>query len=110
MKIHQIDSAVVCGADYVGKWYCVDSAPGTDGDPVHRYLQEDGTWGKVTRYFDSRDEIERLLLLGHKPDFNMNRRELEDRALIREMAEDACRWNDEFDDHFGGGFDAMEDL
>lgn len=102
MRIMQINSPVVCGPEYVGKWFCSDSIPGDDGDPVIRYLQHDGRWGKTSDYFDSEAEIHNLLALGHQPDFQMNPREREDRRTIREMAEESFRrdweWEDDLDD------------
>lgn len=99
MRILQITNAVVCGPERVGKWYCSDSAPGTDQESVHRYLQADGTWGKNTHYFDTDTEIKQLLQLGHKPDFSLGQDELRSRQMLRDWqrmeieAED--RWDDE---------------
>jgi hypothetical protein len=56
---------------------------GNDGDPVIRYLQNDGTWGKTTRYFDDETQIQDLLKLGHKPNFTMDNPERTNRAVIR---------------------------
>lgn len=87
MNIRQITSKVVCGEKNVGKWYCSDSKTGSDNHPVHRYLQHDGTWGKNTQYFDSKQEIENALAKGHKPDFNIAKQELHDRETIRQDVE-----------------------
>lgn len=101
MRIMQINSPVVCGPALVGKWYCSDSVPGKDGDPVVRYLQHDGTWGKTTQYFDSKDVIEEFLKLGHQPDFTVSQQEQFDRNTIRSDVERgfADIWDDE---RYGG--------
>jgi len=84
MIIQQITSAVVCGASYVGKWYAADSIPGPDGEPIHRYLQPDGSWGRTTKYFGTEQEVEDALSKGLKPDFSLSKRELFDRREISE--------------------------
>jgi len=72
MRIHQVNSTLV-GDTYRGKWWCVDSMDMDDDyGAVNRYLQPDGTWGKNTEYFDSKEQVEELLKLGHKPDFSMD--------------------------------------
>lgn len=91
MRILQIIPSRISSQDTWNKWYCSDSVDGLDGDPVIRYLQSDGTWGKTTHYFDSDWEIHQLLELGHKPDFTLSRRDLEDRAMIRQDIEDGFR-------------------
>jgi len=60
---------------------------GSDGHVVHRYLQEDGTWGKTTFYFDSEEQLLAAEQLGHQPDFTLSEREAQDRALIRDDVE-----------------------
>lgn len=95
MHIRQITSKVV-SEKYVGKWYCADSVPGCDGDPVNRYLRADGSWGKTTHYFDSKEAVEQALAVGHKPDFTMSEQELFDRETIRHDVE-ASMWDD-YDD------------
>ena len=86
MKIQQILSNV-CGPERNGKWYCADSADGTDGYVVNRYLQHNGEWGKTTRYFNTREEIDLALAVGHKPCFSLSRQELDGRAMVREDLE-----------------------
>ena len=105
MRIVQITSKVTCGPAYVGKWYCADSTPGTDGDPIIRYLQHDGTWGKNTQYFDNKPEVQTALDKGHQPDFTVDKQEQHDRNLIREMAHDAARQEDEWNDIASAGND-----
>ena len=99
----QITSPVVCGPERVGKWYCSNSVIGDDGDPVIRYLQHDGTWGKTTNYFDSKPEIEKLLELGHRTDFTVSQQEQWGRNMIRSDVQrgfaDMERWEDE---RYGG--------
>ena len=87
VHIRQITSAVVCGADRVGKWFCSVSIPGPDGDPIIRYLQGDGTWGKVTFYFDTQPQLQLELDKGSRPDFTLSERDLCDRAMIRDDLE-----------------------
>ena len=97
MYIRQVTSGHAFPEGLQGKWFCSDTAPGTDGYEVIRYLQHDGNWGKHTAYFDSEQQIQAALLLGRKPDFNMDRRELEDRAIIRQDMEDGfADWNDDW--------------
>lgn len=89
LRIRSIDSPIICGKDFVGKWFAASSIDGPDGDPINRYLQLDGSWGKTTRYFNSKEEVESALSKGSIPDFNLSRQELEDRATIRQMSRDS---------------------
>ena len=94
MHITQITSAVICGPDHVGKWYCSDSRDGDDGDLIHRYLQHDGTWGKTTAYFDTELELQSALAEGFQPDFTLSNIERMDRADLRDM----MNWADEIEE------------
>lgn len=87
MRIEQITSSVICGPKYVGKWYCVESVDGPDGDPIHRYLQHDGSWGKTTQYFDSEADLTAALNPESKPDFSLSQFDLECRAVVRQDVE-----------------------
>jgi hypothetical protein len=92
MRIQQIDPNSRCfSAECRGKWYCSDSKPGHDGDPINRYLQHDGSWGKITQYFDNEQDINTALSKGEQPDFSLSLQELQDRADIRQMTENCMR-------------------
>ena len=82
-----------------GKWYCSVYDNGSDGWPIYRYLQADGSWGKTTHYFDTQEILAEAALTGtlrgEIPDFFLSNQELQDRAEIREMAEESFR--DDFD-------------
>jgi hypothetical protein len=80
MRIHQITSPVVCGKEFVGKWWCVEFSKDSRSDSIARYLQLDGTWGKNTAYFDTKEQLEKALSLGIKPDFTISK----DEALSRD--------------------------
>ncbi len=71
MRIQQITSKIVCGPERFSKWYCVDSIV-VRGDTINRYLQADGSWGRVTHYFDTNDEIAQQLSKGIKPNFTVS--------------------------------------
>jgi hypothetical protein len=89
MNIRHVDSPVICGAEMVGKWYCSDSAKGSDGHPVHRYLQKYGSWGSNCHYFDTEAEVQAALAYGFRPDFGMDQMELVGRASVRKMTEES---------------------
>lgn len=91
--IRQINSRSL-SEKFQGKWYCVDSIMGSDGDPIHRYLAKDGQWVKNTQYFDTKEEVEKALEKGFQPDFTMDRREIQSRLLMREMVE-GFDWDDD---------------
>ena len=104
MRIQQITSPVVCGPKYVGKWWCSETLPvGSDGYPVHRYLNSNSVWGKNTEYFDSREQIENLLVRAGQPDFTLDTNELRNRAMLRDWIDDESAYDDVpgFDDGQG---------
>ena len=97
-------------SDIHGKWYCSIWGDGSDGWPVYRYLQADGSWDKTSYYFDTQEAVAEAALTGtlrgEMPDFWLSNQELQDRAEIREMAEESFR--DDFDagwDHRVGEHD-----
>lgn len=85
MRIQQIDSPVVCGKEYVGKWYCSDCFNPVDDIPVIRYLGKNGTWGKITEYFDSKAEIDELLKTASPPNFFVDKDEEVSRQYWRDV-------------------------
>lgn len=87
MQIRQVTSPHLGDPLLIGKWFCSDSIMGPDGDPVFRYLQQDGTWGKTTKYFDTVREINELLVNASEPDFTLSEMELHGRAMMREDIE-----------------------
>lgn len=101
IQIHQCTSKLV-HKERFGQWWCCDSIKGADGDAVVRYLKKDGTWAENTDYFDSREQIEEALKLGHKPDFTVSKEEQWGRDMMREdtrkMFEEEL--DDRFDDRF----------
>jgi hypothetical protein len=68
---------------------------GSDKYPVYRYLQADGTWGKNTHFFDTEADVREVLAKGFKPDFSMDRSELDDRQTIRDLTTPDwnCPWD-----------------
>jgi hypothetical protein len=99
MHIRYVPQGDVCLPSHCwGKWSCSDSAPGSDGYPVVRYLQLDGTWGNTTEYFDSEEQVNAALALGHKPDFTMGENELFWRQSIRDDVETMFDWDAYYDD------------
>jgi len=88
MRILQITSSVVCGESYVGKWFCSDSIrQGSDDQPVIRYLQLDGSWGRNTQYFDSEEAVNQAISKGIKPDFSITKDESFSRQYFRDLQE-----------------------
>ena len=96
MRIVQITPSQVSSKDTWDKWYCSDSVDGPDGDPVIRYLKLDGTWGKITEYFDTRAEVDSALAKGHPPDFSVSSQELSDRAMTRHDLDKGFDYDDDY--------------
>lgn len=69
------------------KWYVSAWVMGSDKDPVHRYLQEDGAWGNKTYYFDTKTQAEQALAHCAAPDFSLSGSDLDFRRTIREDTE-----------------------
>lgn len=89
MHIEQIaPDSLIFPQECRGKYFCSTRADGPDGDPIHRYLQLDGSWGKITRYFDNEEQIHNALSNREQPDFTLSQQELQDRADIRQMVDD----------------------
>jgi len=101
MRIEQITSKFICGPERVGQWYCSDMVIGSDGEPIHRYLQLDGTWYKNTAYFPSKEELDKALAKNIKPDFNLSKDEIMSRDCRRawQDSEDSFE-NDNLNDTF----------
>jgi hypothetical protein len=101
INVRQIAENSKCfPAECRGKWYCSANDIGSDGHRVNRYLQSDGNWGPITKYFDNEDEIQALREKGEQPDFTLGIDELMMRVEERQMMEEYDHFDDQhrFDD------------
>lgn len=96
MRIQQITSKFPVGGQHLGQWYCSDFVMGVDGEPIHRYLQFDGKWGKNSAYFNSKEDIEKALALGFKPDFSLSENEQRSREAMKAWLDDEQQMEDEY--------------
>jgi hypothetical protein len=109
MRIEQVsDGSLIFSENCWNKWFCSNSAMGSDNQAVHRYLQEDGTWGRCTHYFDSRQDVEQALAKGYQPDFTLSEEQLHWRQVVRQDIEDAWRDLNDLDDYYDNWYDSRE--
>jgi hypothetical protein len=103
MRIEQIPhGSSIFSKEYWDKWHCVRWAMGRDEELVHRYLQEDGTWGQFVHHFDSKEEVDQALAKDCKPDFTLTEEELQWRQTARQDMLAAWHDLDELDDYYDG--------
>lgn len=90
-NLYQCEQNSVFSAELWGKWrYSARIEQGTDGYPVVRYLQADGSWGRFCHWFGTKEDVDLAISVGSQPDFVLSIQE-----RVERLDERLCLMDDE---------------